>query len=149
MLRGRPNLNEPNHSEYTAWFSSEKDSTWKLIASFRRPKSGQYLTDFYSFIENFEENTAFQTRKAFYGNQWIRNTSGVWHPVTRARLNGDDCAQNNLRLDFDGGIQTKEDCSQQFYLQNCGFFEGKTPLNTILERNENLIEPQIDLTQLL
>ena len=84
LVRGRPDPSHSNHSIYTAWFAPKMDSTWKLIASFKRPKSEQYLTGFHSFVESFDEKTAFMTRKARFGNQWVCNSNGVWREVTRA-----------------------------------------------------------------
>jgi len=66
LLKGEPSPDEPNHSDYTAWFRPPGEG-WQLIASWRRPKESSYLKGWYSFAENFREDTGDQERKCLYG----------------------------------------------------------------------------------
>jgi hypothetical protein len=43
-----------------------------------RPKTATYLRGLYSFIENFSGESGDKTFKAYYGNQWTKDTSGVY-----------------------------------------------------------------------
>jgi hypothetical protein len=109
---------------YTSWFG-EGDS-WRLIASFRRPRTDRHLTGFHSFLENFLDTTGNVGRRGYYANQWVRDTEGTWHPVTTARFTGDATASGGHRLDYAGGIE-----GEGFYLRNCGFFSPPVKLGTV------------------
>ena len=148
LVRGKPDPIQSDHSLYTAWFASQTDSEWKLIATVKRPKSGHYLKGFYSFVENFSEEIGFVTRKGRFGNQWICDSKGQWSEVTRAKITGDSTAKNKVRLDFDGGIEMDGKGSETFYLKNCGFFNGNVKLWSEFERNANKMKPQINLDEL-
>ncbi len=109
---------------YTAWFG-EGDS-WRLIASFLRPRTDRHLTGFHSFLENFLDTTGNVGRRARYANQWVRDTEGTWHPVTTARFTGDATASGGHRLDYAGGLE-----ENGFYLRNCGFFSPPVKIGTV------------------
>jgi hypothetical protein len=143
LLSGKPDPNDSTHTVYTAWFS-EVNGNWKLIASFKRPKTHKHLSGFYSFVECLLPNTGFITRKALFGNQWAYDITGKWHEVTTARFTGDETASKKVRLDFEAGVQN----DSQFYLQNCGFIDGKVTLLTELKRTQNHIHPNISFKEL-
>jgi hypothetical protein len=63
---------------------------------------------------------------AYYGNQWARDTDGMWHRISEARFTGDDIARRGYRLDFAGGAD-----GERFFLRNGGFFHPNVPLNTM------------------
>ena len=109
---------------YTAWFGD--GDSWRLIASFRRPRTDRHLTGFHSFLENFLDTTGNVGRRACYANQWVRDTEGTWHPVTTARFTGDATASGGHRLDYAGGIE-----GEGFYLRNCGFFSPPVKIGTV------------------
>ncbi len=69
LLKGQPTGN--GETDFTAWFFAPEVGEWKLIASFRRPKTDTYLTRFHSFLENFYTETGNVTRKGLYSNQWV------------------------------------------------------------------------------
>jgi hypothetical protein len=131
----------------SAWFA-ELNSDWKLIASFRRPKTQEYLSGFYSFVESFGQNYSFLCRKALFGNQWICDTTNKWHEVTNAQFTGDQTADKKVRMDFEGGVEKVDENQSLFYLRNCGFISGKVPLLSEFERRENKIEPNINFNEL-
>jgi hypothetical protein len=131
---------ENDSTVYTAYFFAPEKGTWSLIASFRRPKTQEYLAGEYSFLENFEPSAGQFTRQALYGNQWVRTVNGQWLEVTSALFSYDNTADQKWRLDYQGGVQ-----DGQFYLKNCGFFSEFSTYGTILNRPVLGVEPDVDL----
>lgn len=129
---------------YTAWFGDTSENEWRLIASFRRPKTETYLRGFHSFLENFDPNTGDQMRRGQHGNVWIRSKSGAWHECLSARFSVDATGQGGHRLDFDGGA-----IGDRFYLRNCGFFDGTQKPGAVFERSSSSnTPPEFDLASL-
>ncbi|TWU35041.1 DUF3472 domain-containing protein [Novipirellula artificiosorum] len=132
------------NTQYTSWFGDKKLKEWRLIASFLRPKTDKHLTGFHSFLENFSPNDGHLSRSAHYGNQWVCDTEGAWHEITRARFTGDATARGQHRLDFAGG--SEED---HFFLRHCGFFADQVALDQFFLRESTPTQkPQIDLSDL-
>lgn len=102
---------------YTSWFSEKRSDTWRLIASFRRPKTDTHLSGFHSFLESFSPNLGYIGRGALYGNTWVADLEGNWHECTKARFSVDATGGNKHRLDFNGGAK-----GDAFFMRNCGFF---------------------------
>lgn len=121
LLKGEPDGN--NNTIYTAWFLTPENSNWKLIASWKRPYTNTYLTNFHSFVENFEPENGYLERSATFKNQWIRTQEGTWKPLSTAKFSVDATYKNAQRIDAIGG--TKD--GNTFTLQNGGFF------NTIVD----------------
>ena len=63
--------------------------------------------------------------------------------VTRASFTADTTARQRMRLDYQGGV-----AGNRFYLQNCGFFDDTTPIDTVLNRTPNGTPPNIDFSKL-
>ncbi|MBK7408941.1 MAG: DUF3472 domain-containing protein [Saprospirales bacterium] len=141
LLRGHPAAD--NNTDYTAWFYAPEAGQWMLIAGWRRPQTRTYLTGLYSFLENFIPETGVISRYALYGNQWIRDSGGRWHELTRARFTADATARKGNRLDYAGGLQ-----DGAFFLMNCGFFNERTELDSDLERLPTGKMPEVDLEAL-
>lgn len=141
LLKGEPS--GPNTTDYTAYFYAPELGEWRLIASFRRPDTNTYLTDFYSFLENFNTSTGSRTRRGTFGNQWVHDASGNWHEVTEATFTYDATADAGIRLDYKGGME-----DNRFYLENCGFFNDNTEYGTVFNRSANGTEPDIDFDAL-
>lgn len=99
-------------------FIRPEENEWKLIATFQRPFTDSYLTNLYSFLENFYTETGNVERMAYYKNQWICDSENIWHELTKAKFTADATARKNARMDFSGGIKEGE-----FYLKNCGFLD--------------------------
>ncbi len=118
------------NTQYTSWFGDKLSNEWRLIASFRRPKTNKYLTGFHSFLENFSPEYGNLQRSAQYGNQWVRDTVGEWHEITRARFTGDDTARGRHRVDFAGGFE-----DDSFILRHCGFFDDQISLDQVFQRD--------------
>lgn len=141
LLKGVPAEN--NSTDYTAYFHTPEDDTWHLIASFRRPQGSRHLKNLYSFLENFVPSTGNISRKANYNNQWIYTTDQEWIEVTKAKFTADATARKESRLDYAGGVN-----GNQFFMENCGFFNDMTPIDSEFTRTANGVAPSIDFSQL-
>lgn len=133
---------------YTCWFgeakSKDKEGTWRLIASFRRPQTDTHLRGFHSFLENFNPSTGHIGRRVNYSNVWVRDVEGQWHECTDARFSVDATGRGRHRLDFTGGAD-----GDSFYLRNCGFInETGTPGETFTRQANGGNAPDIDLDSL-
>ena len=124
---------------YTAYFMDPEKQEWQLIASFLRPKTDTWYKRPHSFLENFIPQKGNIQRSAHYTNQWARTTDGQWIELTEARFTGDDISKREYRLDYAGG-----ETNGKFFLQNGGFFDQFTELNSMHQRNGNGNPPVID-----
>lgn len=130
-------------TKFTAYFKDIKTNKWYLIASFSRPKTVKCLTSLYSFLENFAPQNGDQTRLAYYNNQWICDSHGIWHEITGVTYTGDATANANYRKDYGSGVN-----NEGFYLKNGGFFDDFIPLKQKFERKANGQKPVIDISAL-
>jgi len=141
LLKGEPTGN--GETDFTAWFFAPEIGKWKLIASFRRPKTNSYLTRLHSFLENFYTETGNVTRKGNYTNQWIYNSEKQWIEITKMKFTADATARKESRMDYSGGAE-----NQAFYLKNCGFFNETTTIDSYFERLPNGNPPSINFEEL-
>ncbi|BCX48357.1 nematoblast specific protein [Haloferula helveola] len=132
------------NTTYTSWFGDKAADEWRLIASFRRPKTDTHYTGFHSFLENFAPDYGAIGRKALHGNQWARDTEGEWHELTRARFTADGTARGGHRLDYAGGTE-----DGVFFMRNGGFFDERVKFDQWFERESAPeLKPEIDLDKL-
>ncbi|MFO7874911.1 MAG: DUF3472 domain-containing protein [Bacteroidales bacterium] len=143
LLNGEP-VND-NKTDFTAYFYSVELDEWQLIASWRRPETNTYLTGLHSFLENFVTSTGPLTRKAFYNNQWIKDTGGNWYELTTAHFTADATARDKARLDYAGGLESDQ---EGFFMKNCGFFNETTGLDIYFQRQPLGEQPDVDLSDL-
>jgi hypothetical protein len=129
------------NTTYTAYFMDSKVGKWQLIASFLRPKTDTWYTSPHSFVENFEPENGYLSRKVLFTNQSLCDKKGTWTELTNAIFTGDAIAKKRYRLDFNGGAE-----NNAFFLQNGGFLNFKTSLKTLFKREMTL--PNIDITHL-
>ncbi|CAI8754645.1 DUF3472 domain-containing protein [Chryseobacterium sp. IT-36CA2] len=115
LLKGEPD--GTGKTDFTAWFLSPDATTWKLIASWKRPQTSTYLKSFYSFVENFNPENGYQGRKAEFKNQWVRTSDSNWFAVSGAKFSVDNTYNAQQRIDAMGGTN-----GNAFFLQNGGFF---------------------------
>ncbi|PXX26431.1 DUF3472 domain-containing protein [Arenibacter sp. ARW7G5Y1] len=141
LLKGEPSVN--NSTDYTAYFYDSEAEKWNLIASFRRPHTNTYLKRPHSFLENFRTEVGHISRMGEYTNQWIYDTKGNWHELTKAKFTADATARKGSRVDYAGGA-----VGNNFYMKNCGFFNEKTTIDTFHERTANGVAPVIDFSSL-
>lgn len=141
LLKGNPAEND--ETDFTAWFFAPEVNEWKLIASWRRPKTNAYLTHLYSFLENFHTETGDITRMGKYSNQWIYSTKGEWIELTKIKFTADATARKKSRMDYSGGVE-----NGSFYLKNCGFSSQTTPIDSWFERESTGNFPVINFEEL-
>jgi hypothetical protein len=142
LLKGESNIS--NSIDYTAYFYAPEVDEWKLIASFRRPKSVELnVNNMYSFLENFDTKTGYIERKVNFTNQWAYDTNGTWNELTRAKYTADATARERVRLDYDGGVS-----GNTFFLRNCGFFSDNTDFDVFFSRTANGVAPAINFSEL-
>ena len=141
LLKGAPTGN--GETDFTAWFFAPEAGDWKLIASFRRPKTETYLTHLYSFLENFYTETGNTERSGLYSNQWIYNSDNKWVELTGIKFTADATARKESRMDYAGGLE-----NNTFFLKNCGFFSETTPIDSYFERTASGIPPVINFDEL-
>jgi hypothetical protein len=129
---------------YTSWFGDKAAGEWRLIASFRRPKTDTHLKGFHSFLESFNPTLGYIGRRCENGNVWVVDTSGKWHECLQARFSVDPTGGNRHRLDFTGGAE-----GDHFYMRNCGFFNETGRPGEIFTRTSTVEQkPEIDFTKL-
>lgn len=114
---------------YTAWFGEAGKPEWRLIASFKRPKTDTWLTGYHSFLENFYDAVGYKERRALYGNQWVRDNQGEWHEITSAHFTNDGTGGGGHRLDYAGGVS-----GNAFFMRNGGYFSDRVPANQSFTR---------------
>lgn len=141
LLKAEPGEN--NYTNYTAYFYSPEQKKWLLIASFGRPATQTYLTHLHSFLENFEPNTGYITRKAYYQNQWVVDKEGKWISLNKMKFTADATARKGYRKDYKGGA-----IKNVFFLQNCGFFNDSISIGARFVRKKNTVHPNIDFASL-
>lgn len=125
---------------YTAYFYATDENEWILIASFLRPQTDTWYTRAHSFLENFNPEQGYLSRKVLFGNQWARSKEGKWTRLTDANFTHDATARAGVRLDYQGG---KTD-DNRFYLKMGGFFNESVPMGTKFHCEPTGEEPQID-----
>ncbi len=108
---------------YTSYFYATDENRWLLIASFLRPQTNTYYKRAHSFLENFNPEQGYITRKVYFGNQWYRNNRGAWIAGEKSSFSYDATAKEGVRKDYKGGYNKDEN---KFFLQNCGFFSDST-----------------------
>jgi hypothetical protein len=120
---------QSNKTAYTAWvWLNSKQSWWKL-ATFRTRTGGRPLRGYHSFVEDFRRDTksAGETRRAMYGNGWVRTTQGEWVPLKSARFTASNATWES-RDNIDAGV-----VGSRFYLATGGDITARTALRGSVE----------------
>ncbi|MDE7166554.1 MAG: DUF3472 domain-containing protein [Bacteroidaceae bacterium] len=125
---------------YTAYFYATDEKEWRLIASFLRPQTSTWYRHAHSFLENFNPQQGYLSRKVLFGNQWARSKEGKWTRLIDATFTHDATAHAKVRLDYQGG-NTKDN---RFYLKMGGFFNESVPMGTKFHCKPTGKEPEID-----
>lgn len=125
---------------YTAYFYAPEENAWRLIASFQRPLTNTWYTHAHSFLENFNPEQGYLSRKVMFGNQWARSKDGKWTRITDATFTHDATASAGVRLDYQGG-ETKDN---RFYLMMGGFFNESVSMGTQFHCEPTGQAPEID-----
>ncbi|KIY69158.1 hypothetical protein CYLTODRAFT_237176 [Cylindrobasidium torrendii FP15055 ss-10] len=138
ITRIRPD--ESGNTLYSAWFFTPESSSWRYLATWKRPATTAYQSGVHSFLENFKPEQGYKGRRVQYGNQWARNVDGTWSEVTMARFTGDGTATKAQRKDYAGGLE-----DGRFYLRNGGFFSDFVPLDQDFTRPATGQQPAVDV----
>ena len=125
---------------YTAYFYATEEKKWRLIASFLRPQTDTWYRHPHSFLENFNPEQGYLSRKVLFGNQWARSKEGQWTRITDATFTHDATANAKVRLDYQGG-KTRDN---RFYLKMGGFFNESVPMGTKFHAEPAGYAPEID-----
>jgi len=117
---------EGDRTTYAGYFYLNDRKEWKHMATFQTITGGDYLSGYYSFIEDFRRNgeSARNVRKAMYGNGWVKSRDGKWRPLTRASFTADTTPTMNI----DAGVE-----KGRFFLQNGGDTVNHTPLRSKMD----------------
>ncbi len=125
---------------YTAYFYATDEKEWRLIASFLRPQTDTWYRHPHSFLENFNPEQGYLSRKVLFGNQWARSKEGKWSRLTEATFTHDATGGAQVRLDYQGGNAK----GNRFYLKMGGFFNESVPTRTKFHCEPTGKEPEID-----
>jgi hypothetical protein len=136
-----------NDTIYTGWFNDPAVSMndWRLIASFRRPTDPVWLKALYAFAENFIPETGNKERQCVYGDQWFRDSRGIWTECTTAKFTADNTANQENRMDVCAGVHQE---TGQFFLRNCGFFSDAIRPGAEFHKSASGTPPYIDFPSL-
>ena len=101
---------------------------WKHLVTFRTITGGDKLKGLYSFIEDFRRDTksALETRRAVYGNGWVRGANGEWKSLNRARFTASRSTFEAEKT-IDAGVTNRS-----FFLQTGGDTKTTTQLGTLM-----------------
>ncbi len=138
LMHVRPDGN--GNTVYTAYFYATDDNEWRLIASFLRPQTDTWYRHPHSFLENFNPEQGYLSRKVLFGNQWARSKEGKWTRLTDATFTHDATAKARVRLDYQGGNAP----DNRFYLKMGGFFNESVPMGTKFHCEPTGLAPEID-----
>jgi len=126
---------------YTGYFYLDGTREWKLIASFKAPRDGKYLSNLYSFVENFWGNNGHKMRKALYSNQWIMTSDGKWIELINCKFTHDPTGKVE-RQDYGAGVE-----NGSFYLFNGGFVPATAKYGDTFTRAFSAARPDIRLPE--
>jgi hypothetical protein len=125
---------------YTAYFYLNKEKRWLKLATFATHTGGQWLSGYYSFVEDFRRDikSVHQTRKAIYKNGHVMTPSGIWEDLNEVTFTADSTPLMNIDAEVQGN---------GFLLETGGDVVNHTPLNSRLIRPpSDIMDPGIFMT---
>jgi hypothetical protein len=131
---------EGESTVYSAYFYFPEKHAWGLIASFRAPRDGHFLSHLYSFNEDFDSSNGQQVRLAEFGNQWIRTTDGKWTELTQAHFTHTARGKYSERIDRSAGV-----VGDRFYLTAGGFKPSTMEYGDLVSRPASAHAPDLTL----
>ncbi len=89
---------------FTAWLRAGDDKLaggdkeWRKLVTFSTITGGKPLSGYYAFVEDFRRNrvSTEHAREARFGNGWVRDLAGKWHPLAQARFTADSNPVTNI-----------------------------------------------------
>ena len=93
---------EGNRTLFTAYFLPPEAKAWRKLVTFSTITGGDSLAGYYSFVEDFQRNkvSATKTRRARFGDGWVRGKDARWVALNRAKFTAD----KNPALNIDAGL---------------------------------------------
>lgn len=90
-------------AEYSGFFFIPETKTWKHLVTFSSPFAPKELRGPHSFVEDFLRNreSTKATRRAEYGNVFVRLLDGTWKPALEAKFTAD----GNKAVNIDSGLK--------------------------------------------
>lgn len=107
-----------------------QNGQWRKLVTFRTRTGGQPLKGLYSFVEDFrrDHKSAQETRKARFGEGWVKSVSGDWVALARGRFTASN-AEWEARDSINAGVE-----GNWFYLQTGGETTETLSLRSVVER---------------
>lgn len=130
---------ENGNTLYTAYFCDPEENKWRMITSFLRPYTSEYIKYVVSFLENFYPWNGYLSHEGRYGNVWIRSTSGQWYYMRNAKIGPVPDSSKNERLDYAGGV-----FQNTFFLKTGGYQNNGENMNVNLQVSKSVCPPDID-----
>jgi hypothetical protein len=121
---------QDKRTAFAGYFHLPEKDQWKHLVTFSTLAGGTLLDGHYSFVEDFRRDgkSATQVRSARFGNGWVKNASGDWMPLSKARFTADD----NPAVNIDAGLSER-----RFFLTTGGETKNVgTPLGKLIEFRE-------------
>ena len=124
---------EAKRTAYAA-FVGRDDKSWKHLATFRTLTNGSPLRGLYSFIEDFRRDgkSLQQSRRATFGNGWVKTVGGDWQPLTKARFTADATPVTNMDAGFN---------ESRVWLATGGEVRNQTALKSLIEGESKSSQP--------
>ncbi|KAI9282930.1 hypothetical protein BC943DRAFT_362449 [Umbelopsis sp. AD052] len=133
LIHAKP-LNN-GYTDISGYFRHE-NKEWYHLATYRRKTDSPYLSGLYSFVENPSSYLINETRRANYGNQWVRNSANKAQELTVADLTHTTLVDSDR---YGSGAK-----GTSFYL----FIDGPTndiPSKTTITRKATGVKPDFDM----
>lgn len=120
---------QTNKTAYTAFLWLPARTNWWKLATFRVVTGGRPLRGCHSFVEDFRRDgaSARETRRARYGNGWVRTPAGQWQALAKARFTASSASWES-RDNIDAGV-----AGGWFYLATGGEITAQNKLQSVLE----------------
>ncbi len=127
---------------FAGYFYRNDLKKWMLISAWRRPRTEAKLSQFYSFIEDFAHEKE-ATRRANFGNAWIRTADGKWQEPLTAKFTR-TAGNEPVRRDWEAGTD-----KDQFWMQIGGYIDRTTEYGDLFTREQSNHPPtDLDLPPL-
>ena len=121
------------------YFYQPETKAWTHLVTFSTIAGGKPLSGYYSFVEDFRRNkiSTTKTRKAHFGNGWVKAEGGDWTAITKSRFTADANPVTNI----DAGVD-----DAGFYLITGGDTQNTTTkLKELIELKNGSAKPPADL----
>jgi hypothetical protein len=114
---------------YTAYLWLPSKQRWWKLATFRTRTGGRPLRGYHSFVEDFRRDgqSVQQTRRATWGNGWVRTLQNQWAALDRARFTASNAVWES-RDNIDAGL-----ADSRFYLATGGSITPQTKLQGLIQ----------------